>query len=418
MDDWAEIQYTVRSSPKCGSGEGVQRSSPSSARGHWTASGPILDHRGLHGERQPFPDGGEGLGPGSRIDASSSVTVCFLVPDIHALQTGGNVYNRRMAEELRSDTAVQVVPWTPEETPAPALDLSGADVVVVDSLLAQHPDALRAVHTEHPAASFVLLVHYLRCVDPNRENDDGIGDERATLKIVEGAVTTSRFTRRALVDEGLPPEQVKVARPGLGEQYRGTRPMRLGDGPPRLLTVANLLPEKGLRSFVEVLRGLRDLSWTWTLVGDASLDPEYAAGVFRRLRAAGLTNRVTWPGPVSPDTLRTWYDRADLFVLPSRFETCSLSTREAMARGLPVVGYRVGGLPENFGDAAAGHLVPAGDEPALRAALRSLLVDPMTRAQTAAAARRQSRDFPTWVESADRFREALTTLHARTADNA
>ncbi|PSR03507.1 MAG: glycoside hydrolase, partial [Bacteroidetes bacterium SW_8_64_56] len=275
----------------------------------------------------------------------------------------------------------------PEETPAPALDLSGADVVVVDSLLAQHPDALRAVHTEHPAASFVLLVHYLRCVDPNREDDDGIGDERATLKIVEGAVTTSRFTRRALVDEGLPPEQVKVARPGLGEQYRGTRPMRLGDGPPRLLTVANLLPEKGLRSFVDVLRGLRDLSWTWTLVGDASLDPEYAAGVFRRLRAAGLTNRVTWPGPVSPDTLRTW-------------------------------GYRVGGLPENFGDAAAGHLVPAGNEPALRAALRSLLVDPMTRAQTAAAARRQSRLFPTWVESADRFREALTTLHARTADNA
>jgi hypothetical protein len=73
------------------------------------------------------------------------VTVCFLVPDIHALQTGGNVYNRRMAEELRSDTAVQVVPWTPEETPAPALDLSGTDVVVADSLLAWHPDALRAV---------------------------------------------------------------------------------------------------------------------------------------------------------------------------------------------------------------------------------------------------------------------------------
>ena len=344
------------------------------------------------------------------------MTVCFLVPDIHALQTGGNVYNRRMAEELRSDTAVQVVPWTPEETPAPALDLSGADVVVVDSLLAQHPDALRAVHTEHPAASFVLLVHYLRCVDPNREDDDGIGDERATLKIVEGAVTTSRFTRRALVDEGLPPEQVKVARPGLGEQYRGTRPMRLGDGPPRLLTVANLLPEKGLRSFVDVLRGLRDLSWTWTLVGDASLDPEYAAGVFRRLRAAGLTNRVIWTGAIAPEALRTWYDRADLFVLPSRFETCSLSTREAMARGLPVVGYRVGGLPENFGDAAAGHLVPAGNEPALRAALRSLLADPMARRRRGVAAWRRSRDFPGWDKAGERFRNALASLHARAAE--
>ena len=108
--------------------------------------------------------------------------------------------------------------------------------------------------------------------------------------------------------------------------------------------------------------------------------------------------------------------------MASRVERLHVSKREGStkrsARGLPVVGYRVGGLPENFGDAAAGHLVPAGNEPALRAALRSLLVDPMTRAQTAAAARRRSRLFPTWVESADRFREALTTLHARTADNA
>jgi len=339
------------------------------------------------------------------------MTVCFLVPDIHDLQTGGNVYNRRMAEELRSDTAVQVVPWTPEETPGSALDLSGADAVVVDSLLAQHPDALQAVQVEHPAASFVLLVHYLRCVDPNRE-DSGIGNERAALEIVDGAVTTSRFTRRSLLEEGMAANRVQVVRPGLGARYRGTRPVRLRDGPPRLLTVANLLPGKGLRSFVDILRDLQDLPWTWTLVGGASLDPEYAAGIFRRLQAVGLTHRVTWTGPIAPDTLRTWYDRADLFVLPSRFETCSLSTREAMARGLPVVGYRGGGMPENFGRAAAGHLVPPGNDRALRAALRTLLTDSMARGQKGRAAWRQSRAFPTWGEAANQFWEALAALHA------
>ena len=344
------------------------------------------------------------------------MTVCFLVPDIHALQTGGNVYNRRIVAELRPETPVRTVRWNPDETPASRLDLSGTDVVVADSLLARHPDALRAVREEPPAATLVLLVHYLHCVDPHMGDPVIAASERETLGTIDGALTTSRFVRQALVDEGRLADRVAVVRPGLDDRYRGTLPLRLGRGAPRLLTVTNLLPEKGLRSFVDVLRGLRDLSWTWTLVGDASLDPEYAAGVFRRLRAAGLTNRVTWPGPVSPDTLRTWYDRADLFVLPSRFETCSLSTREAMARGLPVVGYRVGGLPENFGAAAAGHLVPAGNEPALRAALRSLLVDPMTRAQTAAAAQRQSRDFPGWDKAGERFRNALASLHARAAE--
>ena len=340
------------------------------------------------------------------------MNVCFLVPDIHDLQTGGNVFNRQMIKGLRPETPVRVVSWAPDEIPATDLDLSGADVIVADSLLAQHPEALRTVQEEHPAASLVLLVHYLRCIDPQATNAATAADERATLGVVDAAITTSRFVRRALVDEGLSAKRIKVVRPGLDARYRGALPARLGRNAPRMLTVANLLPEKGLQSFIEVLRGLRDLPWTWTLVGDASLDPEYATGVFRRLRAAGLTDRVTWTGPVAPEALRTQYDRADLFVLPSRFETCSLSTREAMARGLPVAGFRVGGLPENFGDAAAGHLAPPGNPAALRAALRSLFTDPMARAQRGIAAWQRSCTFPTWEEAAERFRAALASLPA------
>ena len=48
------------------------------------------------------------------------MTVCFLIPDIHALQTGGNVYNRRIVAELRPEALVRIVRWNPNETPAPA----------------------------------------------------------------------------------------------------------------------------------------------------------------------------------------------------------------------------------------------------------------------------------------------------------
>lgn len=341
--------------------------------------------------------------------------IVFLVPDIHDLQTGGNVFNRRMVAGLRPETTVRAKTWAPDTRPAPDLNLPDAELVVVDSLLARHPDVLRAVQEHTAETPMILLVHYLRCIDPHAPDASGVAEERATLDVVDGAVATSRYVKQALVDEGSSAERVQVVRPGLDERYRGTLPDRLGCDGPRMLTVANLLPEKGLQSFVDVLYALRDRPWTWTLVGDASLDPAYAVGLFRRLRAAGLTDRVTWTGPIAPEALRTWYDRADLFVLPSRFETCSLSTREAMARGLPVAGYRVGGMAENAGDETVGCLVSPDGPRSLRAALRSLLADPMARAQRGRAAWRRSRDFPTWTEAAARFREALATLRARAA---
>ncbi len=348
----------------------------------------------------------------STLDTAEEAEVAFLVPDIHDLQTGGNVYNRRVVEGMRPEASVRVVAWNPDEAPSPDLDLTAAAVIVVDSLLAQHPDALRTVRARRPAATLVLLAHYLHCIDPHTGDPTIAASERDTLRAIDGAITTSRFTRRALMKGGVPADRVRVVRPGLGAEYRGARPARLERGPPRMLTVANLLPTKGLRPFVDVLRALRATPWTWTLVGDASLDPEYAERVHRRLQAVGLTDRVTWTGAVAPETLRTWYDRADLFVLPSRFETCSLSTREAMARGLPVVGYRVGGLAENFGEAGAGHLTPPRNRPSFRAALRSLLTDPMARARKGVAAWRRSHEFSAWSEAADQFREGLATLHA------
>ena len=340
------------------------------------------------------------------------MTVLFLVPDIHDQQTGGNVFNRRIIAGLRPEMTARGVPWSPGETSPARLDLSGADVVVADSLFARHPEALRALREKQAAPPLILLVHYLHCIDPWSPDANAAADERATLGVVDAAIATSHFVRRALRDEGLAAERTAVVRPGLDERYREPQPHRPGRRTPRMLTVANLLPEKRLRAFVEGLRGLHALPWTWTLVGDASLDPAYAAGVFRRLRTAGLADRVTWTGPVAPEALRGIYDRADLFVLPSRFETCSLSTREAMARGLPVVGYRVGGLAENFGDAVAGHLAPPGAPAALRNALRSLLTDPMARAQRGHAAWRRSRHFPTWDAAADRFRSVLAALRS------
>jgi glycosyltransferase involved in cell wall biosynthesis len=341
--------------------------------------------------------------------------VFVLVPDIHEQPTGGNIYNRRIITELLEQGTAEAVPWTPDETLVPSLDRAGASgaaasVIVVDSLLVRHEQAVRALRREYASVPLVLLAHYLHCIDPNEQASEAAERERALLPLFDGAVTTSPFARQALVKEGMSEAHVFAVPPGLDETYRAPTPERSHSPPTKLLTVANLLPGKGLLDFVDVLGTLSEVSWRWTLVGDDTLDPDFADTLRARIHDTGITDRVTLTGPVAPSALRTRYDNSDVFVLPSRFETCSMATREAMARGLPVVGYAVGGMPDNFGGVRAGRLVSTEVPDAFGESLRSLIVDPALRRRMGQSARERSQSFPTWGEVGTRVWSVLQKL--------
>lgn len=79
----------------------------------------------------------------------------------------------------------------------------------------------------------------------------------------------------------------------------------------------------------------------------------------------------------------------DLSVVSSRHESLPYAILEAMACGLPVVGARVGGIPEAVDDGVTGLLFPSEDVPALAAALSKLLGDPEKRRAMGAAGRRR-----------------------------
>lgn len=99
-------------------------------------------------------------------------------------------------------------------------------------------------------------------------------------------------------------------------------------------------------------------------------------------------------GPCSPETLRDLYAGSDAVVLPSiptrAFrEPWGLTVNEAFARGIPVVasdavGAAAGGLLRHE---RTGLVTPAGDAPALAAALERLHGDPELRRRLGAAAR-------------------------------
>ena len=345
--------------------------------------------------------------------------VVFLAPNIHSLPTGGNIYNRRVLANLEGAAHLEL--WPVDRAPEDPGSVPEANVVVVDSLLLTHGEALNALRRAQPRASFVLLAHYLSCIDPTQADTASARCERERLALFDGAITTSRYVRRALSGETLDRESIAVVPPGLDDVFREPVPGRDGAAgrPPRLLTVANVLPGKGLRRLLDALEALADESWRWTLVGSETLDRDFATDFREAVATSSVADRVRLVGTVREGEMRPVYDAHDVCVVPSRFETCSMSTREAMARGLAVVATRVGGLPENFGmdprhaslDPApaesGGYLVDSGGAPSLADALRSVLHRPTLRTRMAQAARRQSQKFPTWSDTARRFEAAL-----------
>lgn len=123
------------------------------------------------------------------------------------------------------------------------------------------------------------------------------------------------------------------------------------------------------------------------LVGDG----RFRSVLQDRAAALGLQTRVTFRGELpSGAAVRAELDAADLFVLPSRAEGLPRALIEAMARGLPCIASRVGGIPELL---PPEDLVPVGDSAALATRIEDVLTDTPRRERMAARNLARARDF-------------------------
>jgi glycosyltransferase involved in cell wall biosynthesis len=203
---------------------------------------------------------------------------------------------------------------------------------------------------------------------------------------VELARPVPRLARRLLRRAKLvvcPSEALAVAARALG--VRDARVVPSGvhipdhvgtpDDPPHALFVGRLSEEKGIEEFLEATEGIPRV-----IVGDGPLRERVPEAV----------------GFVPPSALGAYYERAAIVVCPSRREGYGVVAREAMAHGRPVVASAVGGLLDAVEDGVTGRLVPAGDRPALRAAIEELLADAESRRRLGAAARDVARSRFSW----------------------
>lgn len=156
-----------------------------------------------------------------------------------------------------------------------------------------------------------------------------------------------------------PPDPELAARYGLGR----------GD---RVLVVPRRFdPKNGVDVLVRALPALRERHprVKVLLVGDG----ERRAELEGLARGLDVIRHLVFCGSQPRHLMAPHLRLAEAMALPSRKEAVSLAGLEAMACGLPVVGSRVGGIPEFVSDPENGRLVPPDDPPALASALADLL---------------------------------------------
>jgi len=176
-----------------------------------------------------------------------------------------------------------------------------------------------------------------------------------------------------------------------------------------LVHVSNFRPVKRSVAAVEVLaRVVRERPAVLLMVGDG---PDRAA-CEARARELGVRDRVRFVGAQAE--VESLLPLADLFLLPSEYESFGLAALEAMACGTPPIAFAAGGLPEVIEDGVDGRLLPPHDDVALGDAVLELLRDDARRAAMGAAARVSAeRKF-----ALDRIVPAYEAVYERAASSA
>ena len=81
---------------------------------------------------------------------------------------------------------------------------------------------------------------------------------------------------------------------------------------------------------------------------------------------------LVWTGELTPREVAEQFDEADIFVLTSRYENAPVVISESLAKGVPVVSTRVGGIPEMVSE-ECGILIPSENDEALVQVLDTML---------------------------------------------
>lgn len=126
----------------------------------------------------------------------------------------------------------------------------------------------------------------------------------------------------------------------------------------RVLFVGRLAPQKGISDLAKIILKLNRMGYEdkifFTVVGEGALKDEF-------LDKINDVKNVEVLSQVSYDDMPGLYQRADICLVPSHWETFNSVVLEAQSCGLPVISYDIPGPREMISHDETGYLIPKGE---------------------------------------------------------
>ena len=210
---------------------------------------------------------------------------------------------------------------------------------------------------------------------------------RLSERVIQRIITPSDFMRRKFLEFGVSNES-RPARGGTTDRIvhipNFVNPSEWSprvDSEPYLLYVGRLVRHKGILTLVRAMGRMPDCRLL--IAGEGPL-----RGDIQAQAARSRAENVEMVGWKDGQELRNLIQRCRGLMAPSEwYENCPFVVLEGMAAGRPVIGSRIGGIPELIEDGESGLLHEPGDVDQLVAAVRRVWHNPGEAGRLGRAAR-------------------------------
>ncbi len=180
------------------------------------------------------------------------------------------------------------------------------------------------------------------------------------VRLVDQFICVSAFQKALLVKAGLPTDKLTILHNFVDVSEADLRPVDARQG--YILYFGRLERLKGLATLIQAAK-IADIPLV--VAGSGPFEKE------ARHMAQGYD--IRFAGFQSGDALKKLIAQALAVAVPSEwYENCPMSVLEAKAFGVPVIGARIGGIPELVRDSIDGFLFEPGDVAGLANAFRSI----------------------------------------------
>ncbi len=272
-------------------------------------------------------------------------------------------------------------------------DTEASDSQLLMELALQSPDVIVGLYMNRICFRYVYCAFKLNCpillsehTDPNFANETGVLGSAERERIFASADRIHLLTDE--FREELPPNlrsRTTVIPNTVAPAKHQANPVGSGAKQKTILCVARLVPRKNVETLIAAFAKATsdDDDWCLRIVGYGALIDQLRA----ETDMLGIGSKVIFEG--RKENAYPFYEMAQFVVLPSYAEGLPLVPLEAMAHGLPSIGFSdCSGIPLLIENGVTGlHVERDNQVENLADAIRRLMADPVLRSSMGAAAK-------------------------------